>query len=732
MKYYIYCVTSIYIAKKGLRKIGCTMNPIHRLQVYQTGDPVGIELEKYYEGIWEVVATTRRELVEREAHIHRHFQAVRQVRLSGQPSEWFDIPWDDVNTYINQQDFVIRSLTIGEIEKIRRISESRIPRRWMEEEEDEEEMKQEEEVPRVENQPSLFSLFCQTFLAPHLPRRIQKELWNIFEEVCRTRRLSEETYKGIVQWPTGAGKTIAILLLIVLAHHYCRLAGGVYRGVFISPRNDIFKTIGKDFKKLSAFGITLYDGSHGKFSELIIPHHQDILIMACPDSLRKKETGMETLPPIYHVHYDEVHRITGTQFFDGLQEMIPRWKLAYLTGTSATPKTSCPEQHRKFTELFGDPYPILHRCEVDEAVQEGWIATPRFLLHVTPKVEKGEDTAYYQALLTGIRKAIYRKKEMGLWKGGKLIVYTSTIEATRWCANHARGIINDAIVYLAVEGASDGGSGGRSDDAFVRDPADGVIRILFACDRYREGSDVTGLEMTAVLMGDTISAYILIQIQGRSLRADYSGKEGWCLIVCPCESEETEDDVFDRVTLNIFSYLGQQAGGFTPKEIRRYVEMYFADVQLNGRVCSTEETIRRIQSAYLRREFQEEHTPKQRLEAMRAYHREMGLSSKTEYLAREMEHPHFLSDPKTYFRDRGWISWYHYLGVDTSAYPATKTEWITRCKERGIQTWEQYKEAQQKEKGLPLEPVEMYDDYTSWAEEFGVKRMVTIRPRRAS
>jgi hypothetical protein len=59
-------------------------------------------------------------------------------------------------------------------------------------------------------------------------------------------------------------------------------------------------------------------------------------------------------------------------------------------------------------------------------------------------------------------------------------------------------------------------------------------------------------------------------------------------------------------------------------------------------------------------------------------------------------------------------------------------DWISRCKERGIQTWEQYKEAQKKEKWMPLEPNEMYDNYTSWIEEFGGRRRVITRPQHSS
>ena len=56
--------------------------------------------------------------------------------------------------------------------------------------------------------------------------------------------------------------------------------------------------------------------------------------------------------------------------------MLVKWETQFLTGTSATPKTSSPTQQKKISELFGDPLNILHKCDIDEAVREGWIAKP--------------------------------------------------------------------------------------------------------------------------------------------------------------------------------------------------------------------------------------------------------------------------------------------------------------------------------------------------------------------
>jgi hypothetical protein len=412
-----------------------------------------------------------------------------------------------------------------------------------------------------------------------------------------------------------------------------------------------------------------------------------------------------------HIHYDEVHRITAELYFQQLKEMLVKWRTQFLTGTSATPKTSCAEQHRKLSELFGDPYPILHRCDVDEAVQEGWIATPRFVVSITPKQEKNAESAYCKALAKSVQTTIQRKQSLGKWskKGGKVIIYTPTISTAELSAKELLAIMPEAHTYLAIDGQ-------RTDTDFIEAKADGSVRVLFACGRYREGSDVPGLEMTGVLIGSSISAYILIQIQGRSLRMDHANKEGWCLLVGPCEEGETEQDVLDRIALDILSFLGENRP-LVKKDFERYGDTYFADVIINGCMYSKEETIERIQSAYVRREYAKR-TPKERYETIRSLNKEMGLASKNEYEGRRISHPNYIENPKSYFKDY-WISWYHFLGVDTSVFPPTKLDWIVRCKELGLTTWDTYK--QKNNVFLPGDPIEMYEDFTNWDREISIE-----------
>jgi len=548
--------------------------------------------------------------------------------------------------------------------------------------------------------------FFQTFLPDgQMPRRIQIEIWNTFKHIC----LDNEKYRGIVQWATGTGKTIATLILFMLSFITCKREGKIFRGLFIAPKNDIFNTIIHHIQKLSKWDIVVCQGHNAQLSYLQIPENKHILITSTHASLTDIEQW-KRLPNITHCHYDEVHRITGDTFYDLLKKYLEVWNTRFLTGTSATPKTCITSQHNKIAELFGNPLNILHKCDVDEAIDEKWIAQPRFGVNVIPKNMKRKETMY--SVINIVRTSILDKQRQQKWRGGKIIVYMPLRTDICDAVLVAKDMIPDAKIYTAVEGAD-----AHEDDNFVSDVADGTPRILFACERYREGSDIYGLEMTIVLMGNTIGANIIVQIVGRALRRDYDGKEGWCIIIRPSEDGISEDDVFDSIMLQIMDFIGQ---GSNPgqKKVRQMVEKYFGQVAISGKVYDVEETVRRIQSFYIRKDF-ENSTPKEKYEVVRNANRELLIQSKDQYNNKKSEHIKFIENPRFYFKDQ-WVSWYDYLGVDTSSYPQTKNEWMQKCKDLGIMQWQDYKE-KYKMNNLPENPGEMYEDYSNWDREIGIE-----------
>jgi len=522
--------------------------------------------------------------------------------------------------------------------------------------------------------------FFNTFLPNKIPRRIQLELWDIWNNIG-------DTYKGIIQWPTGTGKTIAMMILFFLTFQKCKKKGKLFRCLLIAPTNDIFDTLMHTILKLEKWNIIICEGHHGNLSSLVIPVNKNILITATHASL----TGdhWNKLPEMTMVHYDEVHRITGHEFNVNLVKHIDKWN-PYLTGTSATPKTCDAEQHQKLYELFGNPLQIIHRCDVDEAISEGWIATPRFGVHIVSKNNIHEFVA--------ILKSNIELKKQKCWKGGKCIAYLPTRLEVLAAEKIAKDIIPEATIYSTET---------KTDPLFVSDKADGTIRILFACERYREGSDIYGIEMTTVLMGDKIGAHIILQIAGRGLRNDYENKEGWCVIVRPSEEGVTEDEVFDSILFQIMVFINHTSP--TKEKVRHVVTKFFGEVSICGKIYNIEETIQRIQSMYLR-----EKTKKEKYSIIRLLNQEMNVQTKQEY-----EKNPKIDNPKEYFKEP-WISWYHFLGVDTSLFPTTKMEWVSMCKEKGIQTWEEYKQ----KKILPLNPCEMYEDFTNWDKEMGMEEEI--------
>jgi hypothetical protein len=548
-------------------------------------------------------------------------------------------------------------------------------------------------------------LFFTTFLPNKTPRRIQTELWDIFKQVCT----EDKKYRGIIQWATGTGKTIATLILFVLSALSCKKRGKIFRGLLIAPKNDIFDTIIHHIRKLSQWDIVICEGHDAQLSSLQIPMDKHVLITATHASLTDAQQWLK-LPPITHCHYDEVHRITGDMFYKSLQEYLEIWDTQYLTGTSATPKTCITSQHNKIAELFGNPLNILHKCDVDEAIAEGWIAQPRFGVNVISKGMNKNDVVC--SVINIVQKSITDKQNQRKWRGGKVIVYMPLRIDVCQAVIVAKEIMPNTKIYTAVEDAD-----ASNDEMFVSDDADGTPRILFACERYREGSDIYGLEMTVVLMGDTIGANIIVQIAGRALREDYEGKEGWCIIVRPSEDGTHEDDVLDSIMLQIVDFIGQ---GSSPNQskVRQMVEKYFGQMAISGKVYDVEETVRRIQTFYARKAF-EHATPKEKYEVVRNLNREMMIQTKDQYNQKLDVHIKFIENPRFYFKDH-WVSWYHFLGIDTSVFPQTKTEWMQKCKELGILRWQDYKE-NHKKNNLPENPGEMYEDYTNWDREVGTE-----------
>ena len=638
---YIYILTSPYRRSNNRRKIGLSTLPHHRLNTYLTGCCDLDEL--YFEKLYQVRVCSIAELHAIETMMHTRFEAFRRRR------EWFELESPEpVHDFICSLPAFMQECALADIQDLQHSNDS---------------VKQEEQLmnlrstqqsePAEQSDPtesiratratdedetfakqhSLRNDYFNHMLEPgQVPRRIQSELFDAFMEKTATATSNDayDAYKGIVQWPTAVGKTIGTLSLLFISFMRCLSKGKIWRGLLIAPQNDILNTIIGPIKKLEKWGINIISGHDAQFTDAMIkcPTDKHVLIITTHASLTDRKKW-DMLPEIYHCHYDEVHQCTGLQFFGMLKEWIP--KFVYFTGTSATPKTCNSDQHSRLHDLFGSPLSILHQCEMDEAVREGWIAKPKISANI---VEFGTRIQEFVGIIS---QSIAQKRADGKWMYGKVIVYLDTITDVQnavCCALHDfKG--TDTTVYMAVKNANEHEeateatravesladesemlvAGAKSDKQFISDAADGSPRILFACQRYRQGSDIKGIEMTVVLFNATIATNVVVQIIGRALRKDanYDNKEGWCVLVktrCPEGSGDSgdieEDDVLDSILLEFANFVLVSSGSsmHTKQKIREFVMQILVPLRNDkNKNYSIEETVNRMQCMYLRKEF---------------------------------------------------------------------------------------------------------------------------------
>jgi len=723
---YIYILTSPHKKLHNRRKIGLSALPHHRLNTYLTSCCDLDEL--YFEKLYQVRVNSLAELREIESTLHSRFESQRRRR------EWFELDSPDiVDEFIRSLPVFMRVCTLDDIQDLQH-SEVAMQ---LEKQLLTPQTTQQEATPAPAPAPAPAlnpreGYFNHMLNPGHTPRRIQSELFDAFWEKTTT----SERYKGIVQWPTAVGKTVGMLSLLFISFIRRSAQGKIWRGLLIAPQNDILNTIIEHIKKMEKWGIVVISGHDAQFIDATrnCPTDKHVLIITTHASLTDHKKW-DMLPEIHHCHYDEVQQSTGIQFFGLLMERIPTF--TYFTGTSATPKTCNSEQHARLHQLFGSPLSVLHQCEMDEGVKEGWIARPKIITNV---VEYGTRISEFVGIIS---QSIVQKIAHGSWKYGKIIVYLDTIADVQTAVRYALHHFNRrATIYMAVKRADqqhedDNATeeeseiivdGARSDKQFIDDAADGSPRILFACKRYRQGSDIKGMEMTAVLFNSTIATNVFVQIMGRALRRDpeYDNKEGWCVVVKTRGPDDADadapEDVMARILLDFANFMLTSSGSLTmtKQKIRDFVVHFFVPLQNdNGVNYSIDETVERMQCMYLRKEYERADT-KEKYHLVRTLNRELVLVSKDEYKERASEHPKFIEDPKSYFKDN-WVSWNHFLGVDTSAFPQTKQEWVTACKDAGIASWVEYKHAQKNIAILPENPGDAYEDYTNWDREFGLE-----------
>jgi len=124
------------------------------------------------------------------------------------------------------------------------------------------------------------------------------------------------------------------------------------------------------------------------------------------------------------------------------------------------------------------------------------------------------------------------------------------------------------------------------------------------------------------------------------------------------------------------------------------------------------------------RALRSKQTPeKDEYDYVKLLNRQLKHTSKGDYFSCVFKdkHRHWIPEPDIYFKGyHVWVSWYDFLGIDTSGYCKNKDEWRRFCMNVGIKSLEDYKEKSKIYKELPEMPEDIYINFSNITYELGI------------
>lgn len=370
-------------------------------------------------------------------------------------------------------------------------------------------------------------------------RSIQVELYNLVNTIFREKEPSklrggiDRLKRCLIKWPTGTGKRVGILIIIVLFYHYFKNKSSKFRIGIISKQNNIFanKAI-KDYNKLELLGINVVDATNGTIrnqKQKITQNNHAVFITthsACTTNtgdngdINLRELDIDLLI------YDEVHNITGTKFMENING------ISYIIGFSAFPNTDNQEQNQKMIAIFNNN--ILSELSYTDAIHNKWINPYEYHIYLFSEEDK---------VCNEIKYVIEKRKRNNMWKTKKFIIWVPEDKDTKnkWY----QYLLDNCKEWIIYDD--------NSIDQFENDTEIG-IKCLVCCRKCTEGYDGTGIEFGVNIGWSQINSFI--QRQGRSQRPDYDGQLSEFLIFIDGENASIKLEKINKIEKGLAINMG--------------------------------------------------------------------------------------------------------------------------------------------------------------------------------
>lgn len=349
-------------------------------------------------------------------------------------------------------------------------------------------------------------------------------------------------FQGILQMPTGAGKTLTAVRWLSE-----RVLSERHRIIWLAHRHELLEQAALAFYQEAArverrerLRIRVVSGRHCPTSQMDL--EDDVLICSVNSLARNLDVARDFLrEPDTFVVVDEAHHspaATYRKLLDllGVRRTTARWNLFdgrqrfRLLGLTATPTRTDEHERKILAELFGGN--TLYRVEPSRLVREGILARP-FAVDVPTQTDLDrmvtEDDRRYLRRFHDLSEGLLQRIG-GLRHRNELILTEYREHRTRYGQTlvfatslaHAQAL---AELFRANGVAADHVGSDRAsveNDVAMEAFRNKTVQVLVNVQKITEGVDLPGVE-TVFLARPTTSEILFTQMVGRALRGPRAG-----------------------------------------------------------------------------------------------------------------------------------------------------------------------------------------------------------------
>jgi len=513
-----------------------------------------------------------------------------------------------------------------------------------------------------------------------------------------------------IELATGAGKSYVVFKIMQ------RLRARTV--IVLSPRQIVNAQNGQaKYTNIIAEDSVMYDFSRSKqpfFAWYIENIEHPKIILACIQSHQKVWELIEKCDMTdVSIWFDEAH--WGLEDWTKTMKGDPKWmllhddtRIAYRLFTSASPNR---ENVTDNNTVFGELYRPIKVCEL---IEEGYLCP----IHpfVFSEDKENADVLYY--MLKHFDK--YNKKwgfsfHHNCWSAFQIAFEHYKRYKSGDTDIRPHFLVSNFNIPANTVALED--QGGFTDISAFE--AQGNC-IAYVVAQYSMGYDFNKIDM--ICFSDSkMSPKDIIQCIGRGTRPDCEGlggrnKNKRLDVLLPVYADSKELDKYYTIA-EVLAYLVGEVEipfdriVFTHNDKKRMMHREY--------VHSNYECLDEVRSkVFEATRFILNRKKKITYKYIKTLNMKLALKSRDDYLQSEDRHQCFIKDPQTIFKE-DWVSWYDFIGVDTTNMIPTKEEFIAFCNRNNIASCSDYNSHYivNKNEILPQDPFQMYSNFTNWNHE---------------